>query len=61
VALNTKLEKLFLQNLNEKKEHLFGYPFADMRLDENFKNGKPNGGIIYIIMMLSMVGLSLYC
>ena len=37
--------------------HLFAYPFADMRLDENFKNGKLNGGIIYIIMLLSMVGL----
>jgi ABC-type antimicrobial peptide transport system permease subunit len=28
-----------------------------MRLYGNFKNGKPNGGVIYIIMMLSMVGL----
>ena len=57
VALNTKLEKLFLQKQDEKNMHLFAYPFADMRLYGNFKNGKPNGGIIYIIMMLSMVGL----
>jgi hypothetical protein len=46
-----------LQKQDEKNMHLFAYPFADMRLDENFKNGKPNGGIIYVIMLLSMVDL----
>ncbi len=57
IALNTKLTKLFLQKQDEKNIQLFTYPFADLRLYGNFKNGKPNGGIIYIIMMLSMVGL----
>ena len=57
VTLDAKLTKLILQKFDEKNVKLFAYPFADMRLYGNFKNGKPNGGVIYIIMMLSMVGL----
>jgi putative ABC transport system permease protein len=56
-ALDAKLTQLFLHKQEEKNMQLFTYPFADLRLHGNFKNGQPNGGIIYIIMILSMVGL----
>ena len=56
-ALDAKLKKLFLQTHDEKNVQLFAYPFADLRLFGNFKNGKPNGGGIYIIMLLSVVSL----
>jgi hypothetical protein len=46
-----------VQKHDEKNVKLFAYPFADLRLYGNFKNGKPNGGNIYIIMLLSVVGL----
>ncbi|MEP7233563.1 MAG: ABC transporter permease [Ginsengibacter sp.] len=57
VAFNKKLTRLFVEKQDEKNMALFGYPFSDLRLFGNFKNGKPNGGIIYIIAMLSLVGL----
>ncbi len=55
-ALNNKLRKLFLAKQDEKNIELFAYPFADWRLYSQFKNGKPNGGVIYIIMLLSTIG-----
>ena len=54
-ALNNKLKTLFLNKQNEKNMDLFAYPFADVRLHNQFKNGKPNGGIIDIIMLLSTI------
>ncbi|MEO7768649.1 MAG: ABC transporter permease, partial [Ferruginibacter sp.] len=54
-TLNIKLKQLFLKKQNEKIE-LFAYPFADLRLHGQFKNGKPNGGIIAIIVLLSIIG-----
>ncbi len=57
VAFNKKLTRLFVEKQDEKNMALFGYPFSDLRLFGNFKNGKPNGGVIYIIVMLSLVGL----
>jgi|SRR5665647_181436 len=56
-SLDEKLTHLFVQKQDAKNMQLFAYPFADLRLYGNFKNGKPNGGIIFIIMILSMVGL----
>jgi putative ABC transport system permease protein len=56
-ALNTKLEKLIRKNLNSKDEGLFAYPFADMWLYGEFKNGKPSGGRIYAVLMLGAIGL----
>lgn len=55
--LNKKLKTLFLQKQDEKNIELFAYPFASLRLYGNFKNGKPNGGLINIVMMLGMIGL----
>src|ERR1019366_6376108 len=56
-VLNKKLKNLFLQKQDEKNMELFAYPFASLRLYGNFKNGKPNGGLIDIVMMLSIIGL----
>jgi len=56
-ALNKKLKNLFLQKQNEKNIELFAYPFARLRLYGDFKNGKPNGGLIDIVMMISIIGL----
>ena len=56
-TLNGKLKNLFLQKQDEKNVELFAYPFASLRLYGNFKDGKPNGGLIYIVMMLSIIGL----
>ena len=54
-TVNNKLKALFLSKQNEKNIELFAYPFADLRLHDQFKNGKPNGGIINIIMLLSVI------
>ncbi|MDQ2751778.1 MAG: ABC transporter permease [Bacteroidota bacterium] len=54
-TLNSKLKALFLTKQDEKNMDLFAYPFADLRLHDQFKNGKPNGGIIDIIMLLSVI------
>ncbi len=55
-ALNSKLKTLFLSKQDEKNMVLFAYPFADLRLHDQFKNGKPNGGLIDIIWLLSIIG-----
>jgi putative ABC transport system permease protein len=55
-VLNNKLKNLFLAKQDEKNIELFAYPFANLRLYSQFKNGKPSGGIIDIIMLLSIIG-----
>jgi len=54
-ALNNKLKELFLKKQLEKNMDLFAYPFSALRLYDQFKNGKPSGGIINIIMLLSTI------
>ncbi len=54
-ALNNKLKNLFLRKQAEKNIDLFAYPFSALRLYDQFKNGKPSGGIINIIMLLSTI------
>lgn len=56
-SLNVKLKNLFLQKQDEKNITLFAYPFADLRLYGQFKNGKPNGGVIDILMLLGCIAL----
>lgn len=56
-ALNVKLKKFFLQIQDEKNITLFAYPFEDLRLYGRFRNGKPAGGVIDIVMMLSFIAL----
>jgi len=54
-SLNKKLKELFLRKQLEKNIYLFAYPFSALRLHDQFKNGKPSGGIIDIIMLLSTI------
>lgn len=56
-ALNAKLEKLLQDKSNSKDEGLFAYPFTDMWLYGEFKDGKPNGGRIEAVWMLAIIGL----
>ena len=53
-ALNGKLKKLFLAKQNEDIV-LFAYPFSRLRLYGGFKNGRPSGGMIQMIALLSMI------
>lgn len=55
--LNAKLKKLFLAKQDEKNMELFAYPFAKLNLYDHFKNGKPVGGLIDLILLLSAIGL----
>ena len=56
-VLNAKLEKLLQNKLNSENEGLFAYPFADMWLYGEFKDGKPNGGRIQAVWMLGIIGV----
>ena len=56
-ALNAKLEKLNREKLGSEDAGLFAYPFADMWLYGEFKNGKPSGGRIYAVLLLGAIGL----
>ncbi len=56
-ALNKKLSAVILPHMDNKDTRLFAYPYHDLQLYGSFKNGKPNGGRIEIIMLLSAVGL----
>ena len=56
-SLDDKLKNLFLQKQDEKNITLFTYPLASLRLYGNFKNGKPDGGLIDIIRLISIIGL----
>jgi putative ABC transport system permease protein len=53
--LNKKLKALFLRKQAEKNIDLFAYPFSALRLHDQFKNGKPYGGVIDIILLLSTI------
>jgi len=53
-TLNAKLKKLFLAKQNENIV-LFAYPFSELRLHGSFKNGKPSGGLVLMISMLSII------
>jgi putative ABC transport system permease protein len=54
-VLNGKLEKLFLAKQQEKID-LFAYPFSQLRLHGSFRDGRPSGGVIYMITLLSIIG-----
>ena len=58
-ALNNKLKNLYLQKQDSKTSELFAYPMSELRLFNKFKNGKPSGGVIDIIIMLGIIGLFL--
>jgi putative ABC transport system permease protein len=54
-VLNGKLEKLYLSKQQEKID-LFAYPFSELRLHGSFRDGRPSGGVIYMITLLSAIG-----
>ncbi|WP_188316256.1 ABC transporter permease [Chitinophaga agrisoli] len=56
-ALNKKLTAIILPKTDNKDTRLFAYPYHDLQLFGSFKNGKPNGGRIEIIILLSAIGL----
>jgi putative ABC transport system permease protein len=56
--VNTRINKLTQQRANDTTQVIFAYPLADLRLYGNFKNGKPNGGNIYIVLLLGIIGIS---
>ena len=56
-ALNKKLTKLLQVRSNDTTVALFAYPFAQLRLHGSFENGKPNGGRIYMVELMAVLGL----
>ncbi|HTE09648.1 MAG TPA: ABC transporter permease [Chitinophagaceae bacterium] len=57
IALNKKLTHLLQAKTGDKTESLFVYPMKATRLYNNFSNGKPSGGRIYVVLMLAVLGL----
>jgi len=55
-ALNTKLKTLLKRDGDQDNAELFAYPLTQLNLYGHFKNGKPSGGIIDIVLMLSLIG-----
>lgn len=56
-ALNTKLTNLLRSKDNSAADELFAYPLAELAMHGRFKNGKPDGGRIEMLIMLGILGL----
>jgi putative ABC transport system permease protein len=54
--VNKQMTRLLQQN-TETKESAFAYPLNKSYLFNNFKNGKPNGGRIYMVSILLVLGI----
>jgi putative ABC transport system permease protein len=62
--INAKVEKLFNENYKEQKNQNFLFPFADLHLHGEFKNGKSVGGDverIYLFVALAFGILLVAC
>ena len=57
-AVNKKINALFPTPPTDVNTGVFVYPFKNMHLYGGFKNGKPNGGKIEIILLLTVIGAS---
>jgi len=55
-ALNRKLEQFIQQKDPETSAHIFAYALADWHLHNKFSEGKPSGGRIDILLLLSIIG-----
>ncbi len=55
--LNDKLNKLYHQKLDQKNIELFAYSFSKLNLYDRFSDGKPVGGFIDLILILSSIAL----
>ncbi|MEO7766352.1 MAG: ABC transporter permease [Ferruginibacter sp.] len=56
-GLNKKLSKLLQDKKNDSTVELFAYPLSQLAMHGKFKNGKPSGGRIEMIMMLTILGM----
>lgn len=52
-AVDKKLTQVFLENQGEKNQEMFAYPMRNLELRGNFKNGKPSGGKIFLVITLA--------
>ncbi|MEI6409110.1 MAG: ABC transporter permease [Bacteroidota bacterium] len=55
-ALNRKLEQFIQAKEPEASAHVFAYSLADWHLHNKFSEGKPSGGRIDILLLLSIIG-----
>lgn len=55
--VNAKLSTLVRTRADNKKADFFAYPLAEMAMHNKFKNGKPAGGRMEMLMMMSILGL----
>lgn len=55
--LNTKLTELIRDKTGSKTSELFAYPLADLAMHGKFKNGKPAGGRMEMLVMMGALGL----
>jgi ABC-type antimicrobial peptide transport system permease subunit len=51
--VDKQLTRVFLANQNDKQQAMFAYPLRRLQLYDSFKNGKPNGGKIFLVMTLA--------
>ncbi|MCF6404573.1 ABC transporter permease [Chitinophaga filiformis] len=57
-AVNKKINALFPEPPKDVLTGVFVHPFKDMHLYSSFKNGKPNGGRIEVILLLTIIGIA---
>jgi putative ABC transport system permease protein len=53
-TLNEKLNNVFVKQPGIKNAEIFAYPLAKLNLYGRFRHGKPSGGLIELVMMLSI-------
>ncbi|MDR6570859.1 ABC transporter permease [Chitinophaga ginsengisegetis] len=56
-GFNKKLKDSRIANATDSINYLFAYPFTALHLHSGFKNGKPSGGRIEIMLLLGTIGL----
>ncbi len=56
IVLNNKLEKLFRAQVGDGQT-LFAYPFANLQLRGDFKNGQEEGGLIKAVLVITIIGI----
>lgn len=56
-AVNKKIKALFPTPPTDINTGVFVYPFKDRYLYSSFKNGKPNGGRIEIVLLFAVIGV----
>ncbi|PSL19275.1 ABC transporter permease [Chitinophaga ginsengisoli] len=56
-AVNKKINALFPTPPTDINTGIFVYPFKDRYLYSSFKNGKPNGGRIELVLLFAVIGV----